>query len=371
MTAEAAKGSSRWLWALTVVLLLSIASCTLPPAIGLIALTGTARSSGATPPEGVEGIPETLLDAYQRAAEQVTDHAPDCAGMTWAVLAGVGKVESTHAAGSTIDPNGDVHSPLITGPTLDGSGAGNNHTPHTDTDQGRWDDDTTYDAAVGPMQFLPSTWVDHGLDGNGDGLADPHNAYDATLSAAVYLCGPEPVDLSDEDDLRAALRRYNAWDTYIDEVAGHIATYTAMGEPAPTRRGDHGDIIAAAEDWLGTPYLYGGACNDLATDRCDCSSLVRYAYRHATGIELPRTTYDQVVLPDQDDRFVHIPPDRLQDLRPGDMLFFGTHAPDGIGHVGLYIDPDHMIEAPRTGLDVRVASNWLGRGTYYGAVGLR
>lgn len=349
--------------------MLVAASCTVPPTIGLIAMTGTDQTRTAAP-EAVDGIPETLLDAYRHAAEKVTDHAPDCQGMTWAILAGIGKVESQHAAGSTISPNGDIGDPRIVGPTLDGSGAGNNHTPHTDTDQGRWDGDPEFDAAVGPMQFIPSTWQDAGLDGNGDDIADPHNAYDATLSAAVYLCGPEPTDLTDENHLRSALLRYNVWDSYADEVTTHITTYTAMGEPAPTRNGDHGDIITAAEDWLGTPYLYGGACNDLATDRCDCSSLVRYAYRHATGIELPRTTYDQVVLPNTDDRFVRIPPDRLHALQPGDMLFFGTHAPDGIGHVGLYISDDLMIEAPRTGLNVRTSS-WQNRGNYYGAVGLR
>ncbi|MFV2198872.1 C40 family peptidase [Nocardiopsis sp. LOL_012] len=330
----------------------------------------TATPPGqAEPPDSVDGIPATLLDAYRQAAAHTTEHAPHCTGMTWAVLAGIGKVESGHAAGSTVAADGTTTPPII-GPTLDGSGAGGNTTAHTDTDDGTWDGDDELDAAVGPMQFIPATWATAGVDGNADGRADPHNAYDAALSAALYLCGTGTTDLSDPHDLDDALWRYNRSHTYAGDVTAWIDTYTQMSAPPPARTDGQGDIVTAAQDWLGTPYLYGGACNDPATDRCDCSSLARYAYRHATGIELPRTTYDQVLLPDTDTRFVRIPPNRRQDLRPGDMLFFGTHAPEGIGHVGLYIDDDRMIEAPRTGLNVRITT-WRGRINYYGAVGLR
>ncbi|WP_051415717.1 C40 family peptidase [Nocardiopsis sp. CNT312] len=338
--------------------------------IGLIAMT-SASPDRADAPADIDGIPEVLLDAYQQAATQVTEHAPDCEGMTWAVLAGIGKVESNHAAGTEVDEDGTI-TPRIIGPTLDGSGAGGNTTTHTDTDDGQWDGDDDLDAAVGPMQFIPATWVSTGTTTRDNADPDPHNAYDATLTAAIYLCGTEPTDLSSPHDLEDALWRYNQSTVYAEDVIGWIDTYTQMSEPAEalTRSGSQDDIITAAEDWLDTPYLYGGACNDPATDRCDCSSLARYAYRHATGIELPRTTYDQVLLPDTDARFVRIPPNRPQDLRPGDLLFFGTHAPQGIGHVGLYIDDDRMIEAPRTGLNVRITT-WRSRINYYGAVGLR
>src|SRR3546814_20580862 len=53
---------------------------------------------------------------------------------------------------------------------------------------GRWDGDARWDRAVGPMQFIPGTWKSFGVDGSGDGLADPNNVFDAATAAARYLC---------------------------------------------------------------------------------------------------------------------------------------------------------------------------------------
>ena len=58
----------------------------------------------------------------------------------------------------------------------------------TDTDGGRFDGDPDFDRAVGPVQFIPSTWATLGRDGNDDGVADPNNIYDGALSAATLLC---------------------------------------------------------------------------------------------------------------------------------------------------------------------------------------
>ncbi|WP_019608921.1 C40 family peptidase [Nocardiopsis sp. CNS-639] len=361
---------SKKVWIIAAVLFLLLGGAGLVPMIALIAMTATTHS-GQAAPEEVEGIPAVMLDAYQQAVDDLDEHAPDCEGMTWAVLAGVGKIESHHAAGSTIAEDGTITPPII-GPTLDGSGAGGNTTPHTDTDGGEWDGDTEFDAAVGPMQFIPATWESVGITARAGAEPDPHNAYDAALTAAVYLCGDQPTDLSDEEALTGALWRYNQSEVYAADVTGWIDTYAQMSEPDQTvaRSGSQEAIITAAEDWLGTPYLWGGACRNLATDRCDCSSLTRYAYDHGAGIDIPRTTYDQVQLPDtRPEDFVRI--DRVEDLRPGDMLFFGSAPPWGITHVGLYIDQNRMLEAPRTGLDVRIAEGWQQRTTYYGAVGLR
>src|SRR3954453_8464028 len=75
--------------------------------------------------------------------------------------------------------------PRILGIPVDGS-RGTAAIP--DTDGGRLDGDVLTDRAVGPMQFIPSTWRTSGVDGNGDGAADPNNLYDAAASAARYLC---------------------------------------------------------------------------------------------------------------------------------------------------------------------------------------
>ena len=71
-------------------------------------------------------------------------------------------------------------SPRITGPPLDGRGVAS----IPDSDGGRWDGDATWDRAVGPMQFIPTTWRSLGRDGNADRVADPNNLFDAAVSAA-------------------------------------------------------------------------------------------------------------------------------------------------------------------------------------------
>ncbi|MFX0539067.1 lytic transglycosylase domain-containing protein [Ornithinimicrobium sp. Y1847] len=179
---------------------------------------------------GGEEIREQMIDAYQGAIEQLPEHAPGCEGLTWEVLAGIGRVESHHARGSAIDAFGNTN-PRILGPRLDGSGAGGNVTPIHDTDDGRWDGDTEYDRAVGPMQFIPTSWELYGRDGNGDGVADPHNVHDATLAAAVHLCGFSAIDLSDRATLRSAILRYNQSGRYADTVLEHADRYAEQYAP--------------------------------------------------------------------------------------------------------------------------------------------
>jgi hypothetical protein len=125
------------------------------------------------------------LDAYLRAAMDVSSAMPGC-GIPWWLLAGIGRVESGHGTFSTsvLDPAGTASPPII-GIPLDG---GNSTAVITDTDGGRLDFDTRHDRAVGPMQFIPSTWARYAADGNGDGIADPQNLYDAAHAAATYLC---------------------------------------------------------------------------------------------------------------------------------------------------------------------------------------
>ena len=139
-------------------------------------------------PEEVEGIDPTLLDAYIRGPDIL--EAPEysqCTGLRWQILAGIGAVESNHGATVTILPNGDTDPPFV-GPRLDGSGVGGNTTPHYDTDGGKWDGDTEYDAAVGLTQHLPANWAEYGVNVRDGGEADPHNVFDSVASTAVELC---------------------------------------------------------------------------------------------------------------------------------------------------------------------------------------
>lgn len=123
-------------WLLLGVLFLLVVGGCAPPMVLLIAMTSTLPSGGELrPPETVDGIPPVLLDAYHRGAARLTGLYPRCTGMTRAILAGIGRIESTHGAGHDIAPNGDVTPPFV-GPRLDGSGVGGNLTPQYDTDDG-------------------------------------------------------------------------------------------------------------------------------------------------------------------------------------------------------------------------------------------
>jgi membrane-bound lytic murein transglycosylase B len=172
-------------------------------------------------------IPARVLAAYRSAAAALTIAQPGC-HLVWQLLAGIGRIESDHAWLGDVRPDGTTVS-LIVGPALDGSpGVATVH----DTDRGRWDGDTVWDRAVGPMQFIPTTWVVLGRDGNHDGSANPSNVDDAALSAAYYLCA-YGRDLDDPRHLNAAVHSYNHSDAYVAAVLAWAQAYTDGTVAAP------------------------------------------------------------------------------------------------------------------------------------------
>jgi membrane-bound lytic murein transglycosylase B len=175
---------------------------------GLVALTSNDRQ-----------VPIQILDAYRSAAGTLGTEIPNC-HLRWQLLAGIGKVDSDNAAGHTIGADGTITPPII-GPPLDGT---NGTTRVTDTDHGALDGDSTYDHAVGPLQFLPATWTTWGVDANNDGRKDPNNINDAALTAANYLCAHGP-DLSNPAQLTTALRAINPSDSYIHAVLAWTSGY--------------------------------------------------------------------------------------------------------------------------------------------------
>ncbi|MFI7317327.1 lytic murein transglycosylase [Streptomyces venezuelae] len=164
------------------------------------------------------GVPATVLDAYKKAEAALNKDKPGC-NLPWQLLAAIGKVESGQARGGRVDANGTTIKPIL-GPPLNGNG----FAKITDTDKGAYDGDTTHDRAVGPMQFIPSTWATWGQDGNGDGAKDPNNIYDAALAAGRYLCANDR-DLSDEDDLHKAILSYNRSTEYLNTVLSWLEYY--------------------------------------------------------------------------------------------------------------------------------------------------
>ena len=124
--------------------------------------------------------------------------------------------------------------------------------------------------------------------------------------------------------------------------------------PPPPQAPDASAALAYARAQLGKPYQWGGA----GPDSFDCSGLTMMAWEQA-GIDFPHLAQDQYNLTAREP---------LNDLIPGDLVFFGT--PDNVYHVGIYIGNGNMIDAPETGQNVSVSSifwsNLLGAGRVTG-----
>ncbi|EST34789.1 hypothetical protein M878_08945 [Streptomyces roseochromogenus subsp. oscitans DS 12.976] len=171
-------------------------------------------------------LPATVFAAYRRAEEELARTAPGCR-LRWQLLAAIGQVESGQARGGRVTPDGTTVTPIL-GPRLTGGA----FAVVADTDGGVYDGDAVYDRAVGPMQFIPSTWARWGADGNGDGRADPDNVYDAALAAGRYLCA-DGRDLADPADLDRAILGYNHSDAYLRTVKSWYAYYLTGHQVVP------------------------------------------------------------------------------------------------------------------------------------------
>jgi hypothetical protein len=137
-----------------------------------------ARAPFIDPLAGRLGIPPAYLTLYRQAGARY--------GLDWTRLAAVGAVESVHGQA------------LAAGVT-----SGANHR-----------------GASGPAQFLASTWSRFGVDGDADGVRDPHDPADAIPAMASYLRASGAPE-----DWRGALRTYNHSDVYASAVERLAASY--------------------------------------------------------------------------------------------------------------------------------------------------
>jgi membrane-bound lytic murein transglycosylase B len=149
-----------------------------------------STEAGAPAPPTAEAstdVPADYLDLYTRAAAT-------CPGLSWAMLAAIGSVESDH---------GRLSAPgVVSGANPAG--------------------------AMGPMQFLEGTWTAYGADGNGDGVRDVYNPADAVFGAANYLCRNGAGQLS---RLVGSVWDYNHANWYVAEVLDRAARYGAGDDP--------------------------------------------------------------------------------------------------------------------------------------------
>lgn len=198
------------------------------------------RASAASPPPATvltgAALPLLVFQAYHHAADVESVLSPTC-HLPWWLLAGIGHTESGNAEGGRLLADGTTRGRIL-GPRLDG------HLPENaiirDTDHGVLDGDTVFDRAVGPMQFIPSTWRRWQADGNHDGRLDPNNIFDSTLAAAGYLCAADQ-DLRVTASIDTAVFSYNHSEAYLATVLawGHAyrdgaATISDSGLPVVT-----------------------------------------------------------------------------------------------------------------------------------------
>lgn len=201
---------------------------TLPgvPVLPPLAAPAGNRLGAATGSGGSAGIPATVLDAYRRAEASLGRANSGC-HLSWALLAGIGKVESNHAHRGDVDTQGNLVRPIY-GPALDGS---TGFARMVDGRSGQWA------RAAGPMQFIPSTWERWGADGSGDGKVDVQNVYDSTESAGRYLCAADR-DLNTGPGLRGAILSYNNSEDYLNKVMAWTRSYSTGSFIVPDAPGN-------------------------------------------------------------------------------------------------------------------------------------
>ena len=202
-------------------------------------------------------IPSAALAAYQRA-EAVINKADKSCNLTWQLVAAIGRVESNHgrAGGNVLDDSG-VAKPGIYGVALNGR---NRTQAISDSDGGQFDNDTQWDRAVGPMQFIPSTWSIVGVDADGDAKRNPQDVDDAALATAVYLCSGKD-DLSSVVGQRAAVYRYNHSQSYVDLVLEIMDAYLDGDfTTVPNNTSVAGYIVPEAPNY--NPGTYNGLYDD-------------------------------------------------------------------------------------------------------------
>ncbi|HEY2428114.1 MAG TPA: bifunctional lytic transglycosylase/C40 family peptidase [Acidimicrobiales bacterium] len=256
---------------------------------------GAPAGAGAGSAVIVDGIPTAAVSAYVAAAAW-------CPGLSWAVLAAIGEVESDHGRS-----------------TLPGVASGANAF-----------------GAEGPMQFLPATFSAYAVALDGF-PPSPYVLADAAVAAARMLCadgGGTPGGLP------AALFAYNHSPSYVEAVLGWARTYEGAAVPVA---GDPGAVAAAwALTQLGKPYVWGAD----GPDAYDCSGLTLRAWE-AAGFTIPRVAAAQYGAGRQLG---------LADARPGDLVFFAPDPadPTTIAHVGIYLGAGMMVDAPHPGSGVRV-----------------
>jgi len=235
--------------------------------------------------------------------------------------------------------------------------------------------------AIGHTQFMVKTWVGwsfpggtrlgdasipketlmsptaiskyggFGVDGDGDGKADPYNVTDSMYSTANYLAANGGAS----GNYQKAVFAYNHASWYVSRVMGFMKEYTNGSVEAVSIKGGSAKGSEAIEKAIkvGTsivgksPYVWGGGRNqgDINARKFDCSSYVRWAYSSA-GVDLgpvSATTTDTLV---KLGKVV-----KASEMKRGDVIFFDTYKING--HVAIYLgDGKFLNDSSSQGVSV-------------------
>lgn len=152
----------------------------------------------------------------------------------------------------------------------------------------------------------------------------------ATVAVLLQACAsaPQPVESPPLDGVALP-------------TAGSIQTPPLPPPQAAASTSLGSEVVIRAIAMVGVPYRFGGS----NPNGFDCSGLVQYVYQEL-GIDVPRTAAEQ---------YRAAEPVRLENIEPGDLLFFRTHG-KRISHVAIYAGSGRFVHAPQTGRLIELRS---------------
>lgn len=235
-----------------------------------------------------------------------------------------------------------------------------------------------------------ANWVviDHNLDGKKYSTLHAHMQFSSILVKVgdTVTKGQQIASVGDEGNSSGPHLHFEVWDggrfdggTSIDPQewlkaphsggGGNVECGTGVAAPSVDASGTVAAVIDSAYTQLGVPYSWGGGSLTGPSDGFaqgrgitgfDCSSLMRYAVYNGTGksLELPRVAAAQY-------QYTKGSPVEWDAMEPGDLIFWSNGGASAIYHVAMYVGNGQMVEAPRTGIPVRVTGVY--RTNFYGA----
>ena len=153
--------------------------------------------------------------------------------------------------------------------------------------------------------------------------------------------------IAEEEERQRRLAEERAAQAAAAARARLSSTDPSLAEGADLDAPGRADVVVIALQYAGVPYVWGGSSPESGFD---CSGFVKYVYREV-GVDLPRNSRAQFKAGSR------VPPDGIDALVLGDLVFFGYGGDPGrVHHVGIYVGNGNFVHAPGTGDVVRVSS---------------